>query len=331
MADGLTSWLDERSSDDVGVAYGQRQGDRGPGFLGALLLGLVLLWSVGCSQDETVDAPQPEVAETESAQEEKPPLDAAALAPVIREVSEPGVGPTKIVVELAQAVVADSAVGQPAEDGTRLVLEPPVDGVLSFTSPSTLTFTPSQGFTPNTQYTARLEALETRDGVLTPPQQGRWERLFKTPEFRFVGMALDEVSYVNKRAALRLTFSGDVKPLDVARRAKLTVLPQSSPSRLSPKVRFEPGPTPQSALAILSGQAVVAGARIDLELRDGTPNALDDDIVAPGGRARLQLERGEEARVLHAYTAEGGSGFYVQIICTDGAVDSKRYYWDRVN
>lgn len=298
---------------------------------GGLLVSL--LGAIGCTKDDAVEPVEPVAAETTEPVPETPkvPLDPAKLAPVIREVAESGVGPTKIVIEFAQAVVDQSQVGQQAADGTQLLLEPAVDGELRFTSLSTLTFVPTAGFSPGTSYSAELAAVETRDGVLTPPQNKRWQRIFETPTFSFVRFALQEVSYAKKRAAVRLTFSGNVDPKEVSRRAEISVTPPNESGAQKTKLTFEQGPTPQTAVAILSGNAIVPGARIKLQLADGTPSALNRDQKASSSRADLQLEVGEEARVLQAYAAEGSNGFYIEVICTDASVDTRRYYWDRVN
>lgn len=303
---------------------------------GGLLLPLLLL-TMACGDTatdvETSDNTPNVVTATEEPAVEAPktPLDAASLAPVMREVAAAGVGPNKIVIEFAQPIVDPGQVGQAAAEGTRLELEPAVEGSLRFTSTSTLTFEPRQGFAPDTEYSAELTAVQTRDGQLTPPEDQRWKRHFKTPAFRFVRFGLEELSYAKKQAAVRLTFSGHVKPKDVARYAEISVTPPNERGRQKAAVRFEPGPTPQTAVAVLSGDALVPGARLDLELRDGTPFALDGRIKASSSRATVHLEKGDEATILNAYTAEGSNGFYVQVICNDTAVDTRRYYWDRVN
>ncbi len=302
---------------------------------GGLLLSLLLLMACG---DTTPDVATPETSEVAtSANNEGPaadapttPLDAAALAPVMREVAEAGVGPNKIVIEFAQPIVDQGQVGQTAE-GTQLELQPAVEGTLRFTSTSTLTFEPSTGFAPNTEYSAELTAVQTRDGLLTAPENQRWQRHFKTPEFRFVRFGLQDLNYAEKRAAVRLTFSGHVKASEVARYAEISVTPPNERGRQKATLRFEQGPTPQTAVAVLSGNALVPGSRLDLQLRDGTPFALDKRIKASSSRASVHLEIGDEATILNAYTAEGSNGFYVQVICNDTAVDSRRYYWDRVN
>lgn len=296
-------------------------------------LGWVLLGTLGCTDTATVEPDQAAVEETQNEETKPPklPLDAATLSPVIREVSEAGVGPTKIVIEFAQAVVDEGRVGQPTADGTELHIEPAVDGELRFTSRSTLTFVPTRGFAPGASYQAELKALETVDGILTPPTSQRWQRHFETPTFRFVRFGLQEVSYAKKTAALRLTFSGNVEPKDVARRAEIRVVPPNERGAQKVKVRFEAGPQPQTALALLSGAAIVPGARIELDLADGTPNALNSTHKASASRAHIALETGEEARILQAFAAEGNNGFYIEVICTDAAVDTRRYYWDRIN
>ena len=298
---------------------------------GGLLLTLLLL--VACTETATdTSAPEPSpVAETPTEDAPTTPLDAAALAPVMREMAEAGVGPNSMVIEFAQPIVDDGQVGQLAAEGTVLHFEPAVEGSLRFTSTSTLTFEPSRGFAPNTSYSAELRAVQTRDGLLSPPESKRWLRQFKTPEFRFVRFSLQDVNYPKKRASVRLTFSGRVEASEVARFAEISATPPNESGRQKTSLRFEPGPSPQTAVAVLSGDALVPGTRLDLVLRDGTPFALDKGIKASSSRASVHLEKGDETTILNAYTAEGSNGFYVQVICNDTSVDTRRYYWDRVN
>jgi len=60
--------------------------------------------------DQGGGAPAPDV----QAAAEKPPLDPAELAPVIREVAPSGVAPSRIAIEFARRVVGDDRVGKAA-------------------------------------------------------------------------------------------------------------------------------------------------------------------------------------------------------------------------
>ncbi len=288
----------------------------------------IALVFAACARDPE-PAPEPAGEET-TAQAEAPivPLSAEELAPVIREVAEEDVGPTKIVVELARPVVEEGK--EDAGDGTVLRIEPPVEGALSFTSPSTLTFEPETGFAPGTTYRVELRALETAAGVLEAPADGRWLRVFQTPAFDFARFSLASVDYPQKRAEAHLVFSGPVEPGEVEKRARLVVEDPQSGDRRRPSVRFRPGPQPHTVLAQLSGDAIRGDRRLHLTLDDGTPSAIDSRQQAGERTASVDLAMGPVAKIVDTYRAEGTSGFYVQVICDDSAVGKRRYFWDRV-
>ncbi len=283
-----------------------------------------------CSRDEPPADPGPTVT-AETAEAPRPRLDPEELSPVIREVGPAGAGPTKIVVELAQKVVDQAQVGERLGDGTRFRVNPEVDGEIRFTSPSTLTFTPTTGFAPSSRYEVELVSLETRDGVLEAPSPGRWVRVLETPDFGFVRFALGEVDYAKKRASMDLVFSAPVDPAEVGRRAHLTVVAPSGGATAQPKTRFERGDNAHIVRAALSSSAIVPGGRVELALRQGIPSAADPERATRAMEAAVDLEVGPEVRVLKAYRAEGGGGHYVQVVCDDTAVDSRRWFWDRVD
>ncbi|MCP4201669.1 MAG: Ig-like domain-containing protein, partial [bacterium] len=296
------------------------------------VLVFALLAFTACSRDQE-PAPEPPTGEIAQAGPEAPPpsLSPEELAPVIREVAEADVGPSKIVIELAKPVIEKGKVGEGAGDGTVLEVEPQVDGELKFTSPSTLTFEPSEGFAPGTTYTVELTSLETPAGVLTAPAAGRWVRVFTTPAFDFARFSLASVDYARKKAEAHLVFSGPVTAREVEKRAHLVVSDPQSGDRRRPSVRFRPGPQRHMVLAQLSGSMIRGGGRLELALDEGTPSAIDPKQRAVRRTASIDLAMGPVAKIVDTYRAEGSSGFYVQVICDDSAGGDRRYYWDRVN
>ena len=295
-------------------------------------LTIIALAFTACSRDPepAPESPAGELSARSEPEAPPPALSPEELVPVIREVAEADVGPTKIVVELARPVIEKSKVGAGAGDGTVLEIDPPVDGSSSFTSPSTLTFEPSEGFAPGTSYTVELKSLETPAGVLEAPAEGRWTRVFQTPAFDFARFSLASVDYPRKKAEAHLVFSGPVEPREVEKRARLVVEDPQTRDRRRPNVRFRPGPERHTVLAQLSGEAIRGGGRLLLALDDGTPSAIDVRQRAGERNASVDLAMGPVAKILDTYRAEGTSGFYVQVICDDSAVDKRRYFWDRV-
>ncbi len=299
---------------------------------GLTILTMISTLLFACSRDvEQAPADLDPDATAELTEEPKPRLDPELLSPVIREVGPPGAGPTKIVVEFAQQVVDEAQVGETLGDGTRLRIEPAVDGGLRFSSPSTLTFTPADGFAPSSRYEVELVSLETRDGVLEAPAPGRWTRIFETPDFGFVRFALGEVDYSKKRVTLDLVFSAAVEPVEVGRRSHLVVVAPSGGATAQPKTRFERGGDVHTVKAVLSGSAIEPGGRVELVLRKGIPSAADAERVAKAVSVAVDLLVGPAVRILKTYRAEGTGGFYVQVVCDDTGVDSRRYFWDRID
>ncbi|MEM7354619.1 MAG: MG2 domain-containing protein, partial [Acidobacteriota bacterium] len=298
----------------------------------AITLALTLIAFAACSRDPspepTPTPPSPGAGTAAEAQQEPQPLSPEELAPVIREVAETEGGAAKIVIELARPVITAEQVGK-SFDGTELRIEPPVDGALRFTSPSTLTFEPREGFRPGTRYEVELTALETPAGILTTPQAGRWTRVFTTPNFDFERFSLASVDYPRKRAEMHLVFSGAVDVRQVEQRARITVIGADGRSRRGAQFRFRQGEQPHTVMAQLASDALEGGGRLDLTLDQGVPSAIDGQQLAGKHTASLELSVGPVAKVLSNYRAEGANGFYVQVICDDSSVKSRRYYWDR--
>ena len=290
-----------------------------------LLAGLL----AGCGDDPPPPEAESPVAGTSEQELPTEPLSASELRPVIREVAPALTSPKKVVVEFARPVVDEAAVGKAPAEGTVLEIRPEVAGELRFTSPSTLTFTPREGFAPSQRYEIELTALQTRDGLLTPPSSGRWVRVFESPPFDFLRFAVSSVDPAKNRAEVLLAFSGPVEAAEVGRRASFYVIPPGSGRSRSHSAEFEAGTDEHSVIARLSGSDIVSGSRIELSLEPGTPSQLDGQRVADAGSAWVVVETGPETKILHTYRAESENGFYVQVICDDRSVSGRRYYWDR--
>ncbi len=284
----------------------------------------------GCGDDPPPpEAGSPPVVETSEQELPAAPLSASELRPVIREVAPALTSPEKVVVEFARPVVDEAAVGKPPAEGTVLEIRPQVPGELQFTSPSTLTFTPREGFAPSQRYEVELTALQTTDGILTPPSSGRWVRVFESPPFDFLRLAVSSIDPAKNQAEVLIAFSGPVEVEEVRRRASFSVDPPGSGRTQQRSAQFEAGDDEHSVIARLSGSDIVSGSRIELSLEAGTPSLLDRERVADSGSAWVVVETGPEAKVLHAYRAESENGFYIQVICDDRSVSGRRYYWDR--
>ncbi|HXT21525.1 MAG TPA: hypothetical protein VN923_12290, partial [Thermoanaerobaculia bacterium] len=279
-----------------------------------------------------------------------PPVTAAALAPVFGTLGPEGVVPRQLVIELARPIApegSDSSNGEAAEptkaEGTRLTLQPKVDGELKRTGPSSLVFEPSEPFAPATTYTATLVSVRAADGKDLRGPGGGWTYRFTTP-----GFALSRMSLVgaedggNKKdryggATVDLVFTAAVELESVRKRAAFTVT--DSFGRDAPVAAW--GAKQQAANTVrfmLHGEAMRPNRRLRLALaagaeQDGGPG------VAPAARDEVTLPKsGDAVEIKAIFPAEATSGYYVEIVCDDeaaagedeGRMHGHRWYWDRV-
>ena len=291
-------------------------------FLALLLAVVACSVRLPGSSTELESASSEEVASEADDELDPPPLRAASLSPVIREVGSRNSGPAKLVVEFARPVVEASALGPPG-GRTELVIEPAVAGELLFTGPSTLTFTPEGGFAPETRYEVELAALETPDGAVVRPRSGAWKRVFETPAFSLVRGSLSSLDFAARRAVIELHFSAPVDPEAVAEAVALSVEDRTfEPTAASPSA------DPRAVSLELRGEGIEAGGILRVRIASGLRSTLGGEPAGPH-RARIVFEPGPIAEVLSAERKEGENGFFVDIVCHDGAAEGRRWYWDR--
>jgi len=255
------------------------------------------------------------------------PVTAAALSPVFGTLGPQGVVPRQIVIELARPIAADDG-EEAAAEGSRLTLEPAVDGELRRTGPSTLTFEPKEPFLPATTYTAKLVAVRTAEGKVLRGPNGGWSYTFTTPSFGLTRLSLVETEYKGSRVEVDLVFSAPVEIEPVRERARFTV--KDSFGRQAPlDVTRAEQPSPNVVRLRVAGEAMRADRTLRLELAAGVPQK-DGRGNAAAATDEVQLPKGEVVEVKAIFPAEGTSGFYVELVCNDGAVEEHRWYWDRV-
>jgi len=313
---------------------------RGIGFCASVFL-LAAALAPGCADEEESKEPT-EVAEPGEPGEEpgepgepgeemvSRPLTSSDLAPVIQETGAAGVVPSKIVIEFARPVIEQKHVNRKIPKETVLKISPEVRGQWKFTSTSTLTFTPRKPFKPSTTYKVTLNAVKTKTGVIKAPVPSPWLRRFTTPKFDFVRASLAKLDYRRKRVHIDLVFSAPVDRNQVRRNAEFTILGPGGKKTKVSKVGFERGRDKHIARAVFTHSDVRAGRKIRLALAAGLPMAGAPKTKAGAATDLLSLEEGEPIDIRKVYRTEGATGFYLEVICDDGAVDDKRYYWDRV-
>lgn len=269
-----------------------------------------------------------EIAEVvPKADPESPPqevLTLTALHPLIREESQEGLPPDRVVVEFSQAVVAGA---KAKVGGTRLSFEPKIEGSLKFSGPSTLVFTPSQAWLPNTKYQVTLEALETRAGLVKA--QASYARVFKTPRFGLVrvdivGSAKEDGR--RNRVDLELVFSGPVAAEAV--KARLNV---HSEGGASITAHLKATNRKHVVQARLHNHMFSRAIRLRVALARGLSMQGDSNRVAAAAQHMVQVPQGKIMTIYASHIEEGSNGFFVRLVCTDDAFSTKRmYYWDNI-
>ncbi|RMH16870.1 MAG: hypothetical protein D6696_17250, partial [Acidobacteria bacterium] len=295
-----------------------------------LLIPLLLLQASACGRPAGEEETGAAVPQEEPAAAVAPPQRLAAedLRPVIRASGSAGAAPSRIVIEFARPVVDEAGVGQAPAAGTVVRIDPPVAGDWRFAGTSTLAFVPRTGFAPAARYEVELVALAAAGGLLEAPQPGRWRHVFETPPFDFLRLALGEVDYGRGTMTAQLAFSAAVAAAEVERRAHLELVAHDGRS-IPATVRIAPGPEANVVEARIESRELRPGTRLELRLERGVPSAVAPVATRRRIHGGLNLGQGPSARILAAHPAEGANGFYLQVICDDGAVTGRRYHWDR--
>ncbi|MCB9777435.1 MAG: hypothetical protein H6742_02600 [Alphaproteobacteria bacterium] len=248
------------------------------------------------------------------------------LAVVLRQVGRPDVAPDTIVIRTGRDMVPPDLVGSDALDGTSLVIEPSIDGALRFTDTDELEFRPLQGFRPGTQYTAKLQSLQTLDGgPATPPAPDAWTTSFTTPDLGLVRIAPQRRDRLGRVAEVDLVFSAAVDAAAVAERLEITADGQ----RVRP-ARIQGGDAPHVVRVRLEGAAIAAEeVKLDVDLAPGLPWAWDAAVTAAAGHASVDLVDGKPVEIQAVIVKEGSSGHYIDVVCNDHSVSTTRWHWDR--
>ncbi|MDF1561810.1 MAG: MG2 domain-containing protein [Deltaproteobacteria bacterium] len=295
-------------------------------------------WSEGSGEGEAGEAAVGEAGEEGSAPGEAPaevvqrPLTAQDLQPVIQAVGTPGLPPSKIEIQFALPVVHGGRRANAKE--TRLLIQPKTEGELHFTSPSTLTFTPKQPFAPGKRYEVSLASVESRSGTITPPKPSPWVESFETPAFGLDRAMVERVVYGRRQASLKLHLTGPAMQSDLQSRLAI----KEGGQTLTPVVKAERGPwftrmgadARSSVFSVtLSGSAIQPARKLMLELAAGLPMAGEPEVQAKAASREIVLYGGASMDIREVGIAEGGNGFYLEVICDDDAVRGDRYYYDR--
>ncbi|MHB8418586.1 MAG: alpha-2-macroglobulin family protein [Myxococcales bacterium] len=270
-------------------------------------------------------APGPSAASGPGASETPAPkLTAGDLAPVLNPQGNEDAIPDRLVIELAAAAADPSgSFPHPASPRNVLAFEPKVDGVLAWTSPSTLTFTPRHGFAPGQRYHASLERLETASsGVIAAPAPAGWTVDFETPPFRFQRIDLDSLDADKRQLAVKLVFTGPVDASQLQGHVAFRI--GGSPV---PKATVSSTGDPHAVRALLEPRTFEPVGTVSLVLREGV-RMKGQRTEAPAAQAAVDYSVGKPIDIKSSRRGESPSGHYVDVVCSDEAAGGSRYYYD---
>ncbi len=248
---------------------------------------------------------------------------ASDLNPRLRPAGAEGVVPASVVIQLAVEVVGAGLVGNVTE-GTEVVVEPEVPGVVRFTSPSTLEWTPRRALEPDTKYRVRLASVGTPSGKVEAPHSRAWATEFRTPRFRAGALSVRSLDEDNGLVIVQLDFTAPVDAPDVKTRVHFRL---GDGRKVTPRSVFSAPHRPHVVLMQFDDSAVRAGQQLDLEVDPGVPVAGLASHTLPLFSRSVEIVGEDLVSVIALHRREGPSGHYVEVVCDDHAADGYRRWW----
>ncbi len=278
----------------------------------------IALWAAACGGKKDADQAGAASGKAEgkgSGSSEAPKraaITAKSLSPVvIHELGADNQVPTAVVIELAAPVIDRESIGS-ASPKTNLKITPAVDGELSHTGVSELTFTPSRPFDFDTAYQVELVAVDTVDGSIGPAAGETWSYSFKTPAFKFLGWSPSAIDLEHHNLAMDLAFSGAVLP-NVATAALRITIDGKVPAGIAAQRSRDPG----HVVIALGDPRIALGAKLALATK-GALTSLTG-ARAPAASAEYIVSADKAVSIKTAVMTEGATGFYLEVVCDDGA------------
>lgn len=248
-----------------------------------------------------------------------PPVTPNKLAPVINVLGAVDVVPTSVVIGLATPIVDPSMVGG-ASAKTKFAITPDIAGSLNYSGPSELTFTPARPFAFDTDYKVELQAVETRDGVVTPAKGDSWTYSFKTPTFTLVGWAPTALDIEHHKVTMQVAFSGAVLP-NVAKAGLAITVDGHAPAGIAVLPTRDHHLLPVQ----ITDPRLKLGSKLALATK-GVTSTLG--TKSPAAKAEYVVNNDKAVSIKTAQVVEGGTGFYIEIVCDDSSAPSGNRSFD---
>ena len=272
------------------------------------------------STEPAVASQASEASSSEAAPPEKP-ATLEALNPRIVEVGEAGRAPDRIEIRFAQPVVAEA--NRQASKETDVTIKPSLTGSWTFTDRSTLTFKPSVGFAPDTEYLVVLKSLQSGTAGQPIVGQRNYQRVFTTPSLTLQRMDLIGWNAAEGRAEVSLVFTGPVR--FGLRRKAISWSIDSIPRKIS----VTRGPRLNVWTAVITDRGLRPGSVIDASVASRKVMSLAEFGKYASGSASVSLPKDKAVFIRGAAVVEGTDGFFLRVVCHDEASRGRSIrFWD---
>ncbi len=267
----------------------------------------------------------PDAGETRNdAAEVAGPVEVAPDAIAIRVLAEADSLAHGVMIHAGSVLFEDPVAGAVATD-VEVELTPPVKGQWKVEDAWTVRFEPEEPFKPATSYTVAVKRLPPgEDGAPRAPTAD-WTRVFETPSFTFLRGTLREWQKRDQRAVVDLAFSGPVKADEVAAVLKLE-------AEGLPIERWEvsTGSSASHVRISFPFSAALAAKGVEVKLAVGPVSMAGHTARSRPAEASVTIDdRAPPVDIRAVVVKEGANGHYLEVYCDDGAVETKRHWWDR--
>jgi uncharacterized protein YfaS (alpha-2-macroglobulin family) len=256
---------------------------------------------------------------------------AASLGVDFKTDSASEIVPKSFVVEFSHDIAARD--GRELNGDTEVAIEPELAGHWSFEKRDQLVFVPAEQLEPGATYKVSVKSLgverfkeNDEDIELTRLDlDDAWSHTYELPPFELVQMMTPVVVTDKKIAQVDLLFSAPVDADEVEKYANWRVN-----GTVLYKAKYTRGDKPNVVHVRLehSGFSKERGyASVELSLAGGLPFDDAAKIRAPAANAHKSVVFGERIEIHNVALEEGVDGFYIYVICDDGAVSGDDVYF----